>query len=208
MSANDNAEALPFWKTKTLDDMSGAEWESLCDGCARCCLNKLEDWDTGEIVWTDVACTLLDGDSCRCRDYANRAKTVPDCIQLTPKEVRTLSWLPPTCAYRLVSENRDLYWWHPLVSGDPETVHQAGISVRGRTVPEDGMALEDYEHHVVSWPGESRLGWSDKALTGRLGPEDVSRPKSGRLPHAGAGAPPGTWGPSIGGFSAEWLHGS
>lgn len=145
----------PFWKTKSLEEMSPSEWESLCDGCARCCLNKLEDWDTGEIVWTRVACTLLDDQSCRCKDYDNRAATVPDCIQLTPAEVRTLTWLPPTCAYRLVREGQDLYWWHPLVSGEGETVHQAGISVRGRTVPEDDMPLEDYEQHVVMWPGEA-----------------------------------------------------
>jgi uncharacterized cysteine cluster protein YcgN (CxxCxxCC family) len=108
MSADDPTGELPFWKTKTLEEMDGTEWESLCDGCARCCLNKLEDWDTGEIVWTNVACTLLDCDSCRCRDYVNRAKTVPDCIQLTPDEVRTLTWLPPTCAYRLVRDGEDL----------------------------------------------------------------------------------------------------
>ncbi|MES0882962.1 YcgN family cysteine cluster protein [Roseibium sp. SCP14] len=154
MISDKESGVLPFWKTKTLDEMTSEEWESLCDGCARCCLNKLEDWDTGEIVWTDVACTLLDSGSCRCKDYENRAATVPDCIQLTPDEVRTLSWLPPTCAYRLVREQKDLYWWHPLVSGDRETVHAAGISVRNRTVSEDGMQLEDYENHVVSWPGE------------------------------------------------------
>ncbi|WP_051644617.1 YcgN family cysteine cluster protein [Labrenzia sp. DG1229] len=152
--SNNSEETAPFWKTKSLDDMSTREWESLCDGCARCCLNKLEDWDTGEIVWTNVACTLLDGDSCRCVDYENRAVSVPDCIQLTPGEVRTLTWLPPTCAYRLVREGQDLYWWHPLVSGESETVHQAGISVRGQTVPEDGMELDQYEYHVVTWPGE------------------------------------------------------
>lgn len=144
--------AIPFWKTKRLDDMTDTEWESLCDGCARCCLNKLEDEDTGEIAWTDVACTLLDGEACRCRDYDNRSATVPDCIRLTPLEVRTLSWLPPTCAYRMVEEGRDLYWWHPLVSGDPDTVHEAGISVRGRTVPEDDVPLERWEEHVVTWP--------------------------------------------------------
>lgn len=158
MAHADNHEELPFWRTKRLDQMSPAEWESLCDGCARCCLNKLEDWDTGAIVWTDVGCTLLDGETCRCRDYENRAATVPDCIRLTVGEVNTLTWLPPTCAYRLVRDGADLYWWHPLVSGDPETVHQAGISVRGRTVPEDNMALEDYEHHVVSWPEEIPRG--------------------------------------------------
>jgi len=145
----------PFWRTKTLDDMTQAEWESLCDGCARCCLNKLEDWDTGQIVWTNVGCTLLDGETCRCKDYSNRADTVPDCIQLTPDTVRSLTWLPPTCAYRLIRDGEDLYWWHPLVSGDPDTVHQAGISVTGRTVSEDGMELEEYEYHVVSWPGEA-----------------------------------------------------
>ncbi len=153
-SSKDNNGDLPFWRTKSLDEMTRTEWESLCDGCARCCLNKLEDWDTGQIVWTDVGCTLLDGESCRCKDYENRAATVPDCIQLTPEEVRTITWLPPTCGYRLVREGADLYWWHPLVSGDPDTVHQAGVSVQGRTVPEDGMALEEYEHHVVAWPGE------------------------------------------------------
>lgn len=153
-SSTGSVDGLPFWKVKSLEEMTPVEWESLCDGCARCCLNKLEDWDTGDIVWTDVACTLLDGSSCCCKDYDNRAATVPDCIQLTPSEVRTLTWLPPTCGYRLVREGEDLYWWHPLVSGDPDTVHQAGVSVRGRTVTEDGMELEDYEHHVVAWPGE------------------------------------------------------
>ncbi|MGN6548280.1 MAG: YcgN family cysteine cluster protein [Pararhizobium sp.] len=144
----------PFWKRKTLDEMNRREWESLCDGCARCCLNKLEDWDTGEIAWTNIACRLLDGETCRCRDYAHRQRQVPDCIGLTPDTVRNLSWLPPTCAYRLIDEGRDLYWWHPLVSGDPETVHEAGISVRGRTVPEEGIAVEDFEDYLVAWPAE------------------------------------------------------
>lgn len=148
----------PFWETKSLDEMSKTEWESLCDGCARCCLNKLEDWETGEIFWTSVACTLLDDQSCRCKDYANRQKKVPDCVQLTPSEVRELSWLPATCAYRLVSEGHDLYWWHPLVSGDPDSVHEAGISTRSRTVSEDGMEPEDYEQYVVSWPGDTYNG--------------------------------------------------
>jgi len=154
MSGPENSADEPFWRTKSLDEMTNAEWESLCDGCARCCLNKLEDWDTGEIVWTSVACELLDGTSCRCKDYDNRAATVPDCIQLTPGEVRTLTWLPPTCAYRLVGEGKDLYWWHPLVSGDATTVHQAGISVQGRTVSEEGIEIEDYENYVVHWPEE------------------------------------------------------
>lgn len=142
----------PFWRTKRLDEMSAVEWESLCDGCGRCCLNKLEDWDTGEVVFTSVACRLLDGDSCRCKDYENRQATVPDCIQLTVEGVDEIGWLPPTCAYRLVDEGRDLYWWHYLVSGDPETVHQAGISARGRTVSEDDVPVDDFEDYVVDWP--------------------------------------------------------
>ena len=144
----------PFWRMKTLEEMDAGEWESLCDGCARCCLNKLEDWDTGEIVWTNIRCRLLDGQSCRCTDYDNRQRKVPDCIGLTPREVRELTWLPPTCGYRLVKEGRDLYWWHHLVSGSRETVHEAGISVQGRTVAEDGIELEDYEDYLVGWPME------------------------------------------------------
>jgi uncharacterized protein len=144
----------PFWRRKRLADMSAAEWESLCDGCGRCCLNKLEDENTGEIFWTDVACRLLDGQSCRCRDYEKRLAAVPDCVQLTPENIDTLVWLPPTCAYKLVHEGRDLYWWHPLVSGDPESVHAAGISVRGRTVSETDFPVETFEARVVKWPGK------------------------------------------------------
>lgn len=144
----------PFWREKSLEAMSDAEWEALCDGCGRCCLNKLEDWDTGEIYWTNVACRLLDGQSCRCSDYANRQDTVPDCVRLTPQTVPEIGWLPPSCAYRLVAEGRDLYWWHYLVSGDLDTVHAAGVSVRGRTVSEEGMEPEDYEDHLADWPGK------------------------------------------------------
>jgi uncharacterized cysteine cluster protein YcgN (CxxCxxCC family) len=143
-----------FWLRLTLEEMSPDEWESLCDGCARCCLNKLEDWDTGEIFWTDIACRLLDDGACRCGDYPNRSTRVPDCETLTPEKVRSLTWLPPTCAYRLVAEGRDLYWWHPLVSGDPDTVRHAGISVAGRTRSEADIAVEKYEDHLVDWPGE------------------------------------------------------
>lgn len=144
----------PFWKTKRLAEMSASEWESLCDGCARCCLLKLEDVDTDEIVFTNVACRLLDSGACRCSDYPNRNSRVPDCVPLDVKAVETLRWLPPTCAYRLVANGRDLYWWHPLVSGDPETVHAAGISVRGRTESEDDIPEEDLEDYIVSWPFE------------------------------------------------------
>lgn len=122
----------PFWKTRTLEEMTAAQWESLCDGCGKCCMAKLQDADTDEIYWTSVACRLFDAATCRCTDYANRQAKVADCVKLEPGNVRTISWLPATCAYRLVAEGRDLYWWHPLVSGSRETVHEAGISMRGR----------------------------------------------------------------------------
>ena len=140
----------PFWRRKTLAEMTRSEWESLCDGCAKCCLDKLEDDDTGEIQYTEVACRLLDLGTCRCTDYSNRTRFVPDCVVLTPRTVARLTWLPSSCAYRLVSEGKDLAWWHPLVSGDPETVHRAGVSVRGRAVPE--ALAGDLEDHVVRWP--------------------------------------------------------
>jgi uncharacterized cysteine cluster protein YcgN (CxxCxxCC family) len=152
----------PFWRTKTLDEMTQAEWESLCDGCGRCCLVKLEedlpeeDVEAGanpNIYYTDVGCRLLDSGTCRCRDYPHRAEKVDDCVQLTPKTVREIGWLPPTCAYRLIDEGRGLYWWHPLVSGDPETVHEAGVSVRGRVgAVEDDIPFEEVEDRIVSWP--------------------------------------------------------
>ena len=144
------AEPTPFWKQKTLSEMSRTEWESLCDGCGRCCLNKLEDADTGRIYHTDVVCRLLDEQTCRCSNYEERKRFVPECQILTPQNLKRYSWLPSTCAYRLVSEGSDLRWWHPLVSGDPETVHEAGISVRGRVISE--RETDDLENHVVSWP--------------------------------------------------------
>ncbi|MBL8585300.1 MAG: YcgN family cysteine cluster protein [Bradyrhizobiaceae bacterium] len=148
-----DADDRPFWKRKTLAQMSKAEWESLCDGCGRCCLNKIEYEDTGEIAYTDVGCRLLDGETCRCRDYPNRNARVKNCDRLTARNISRLNWLPSTCGYRLVDEGRDLYWWHPLVSGDPETVHAAGISVRGRVgLFEHRMGEEDLEDRIVDWP--------------------------------------------------------
>jgi len=141
---------VPFWKRKRLDQMTRAEWESLCDGCARCCLIKLEDADTAEIAYTDIACRLLDLGSCRCGDYRNRRRRVPDCIVMTAANIGDLHWMPSTCAYRLIAEGKDLAWWHPLVSGDPDTVHWAGVSVRNRVVPEDRG--DDPEDRIVTWP--------------------------------------------------------
>lgn len=134
--------------------MDREEWESLCDGCGRCCLLKLEDDETGDIEPTDIACRLLHLDSCRCSDYPNRKKLVPDCVQLTTKAVRRLTWLPPSCAYRLLNEGKPLKWWHPLISGDANTVHLAGVSVRNRVISETVVADEDFEDHVVSWPDD------------------------------------------------------
>ncbi len=140
-----------FWKSTPLEAMSRPEWESLCDGCGKCCLSKLEDEDTGEIYFTTVSCRLFDQASCNCSDYPNRLALVSDCVGLTPDNVRTISWLPGTCAYRLVAEGHDLYWWHHLVSGSRETVHAAGISVRGKiTASETDLAEpEDYFAHMV-----------------------------------------------------------
>lgn len=146
----------PFWQTKTLEEMTPEEWESLCDGCGRCCLHKLRYDDAaggpGELGFTNVACRLLDLESCQCSRYATRHRYVPDCVTLTPAEVRSIDWLPPSCGYRLLAEGKPLAWWHPLVSGDPETVHAAGVSVRGRAVGE--RAAGPLDHHVVDWPGK------------------------------------------------------
>ncbi len=147
---------LPFWKAKPLAELSRTEWEALCDRCGRCCLHKLEDDETGEIYWTNIACRLLDRTACVCSSYGNRHDFVPDCVELDPDEVvsQTYTWLPPTCAYRLIAAGRDLYWWHPLVSGDPDTVHIAGVSVRNRVISEEGIPEDAFEDHLAEWPGE------------------------------------------------------
>lgn len=158
-SPNEPAGEEPFWRAKPLAAMNPTEWESLCDGCGRCCLVKLEDEASGEVAYTDVGCTLLDGGSCRCRHYARRQKKVPDCVRLTPEAVGNLPWLPHTCAYRILAEAEangrpgDLPLWHPLVSGDPDTVHEAGISVRGRVAgPEEDFSLRELLDRTVAWP--------------------------------------------------------
>ncbi|MGN6463349.1 MAG: YcgN family cysteine cluster protein [Pseudolabrys sp.] len=152
--ADPAGEAVPFWRRKRLDQMTRTEWESLCDGCGRCCLNKLEEEDTREIFFTDVVCKLFDAGTCRCSDYKNRQRRVPDCVKLTPEEVADYNWLPPTCAYRLLAEGKELMWWHPLISGSTETVHEAGVSLRGRTIfSERGVPDADLEDHIVKWPG-------------------------------------------------------
>jgi uncharacterized cysteine cluster protein YcgN (CxxCxxCC family) len=143
-----NKEA-PFWKTKILEEMTPEEWESLCDGCGKCCLHKIEDMDTGEVFFTDVACRLLDINNCRCKDYQHRSEVVSDCLVLTPGLLKEISWLPESCAYRRLAEGRDLTWWHPLVSGDQHTVFQAGISICGKIVSEDMVNLEHIEERVV-----------------------------------------------------------
>jgi len=138
-----------YWETTPLAKMDRTQWEGLCDGCAKCCLEKFEDEDTGRIVYTNVACRLLDLQSCRCSDYLDRARQVPDCIALAPGVLEDPRWLPETCAYRLVAEGKPLPDWHPLVSGDPETVRAQGHSVYGRVIPES--AADDPIFHLIDW---------------------------------------------------------
>ena len=141
-------EQNAFWKTKTLRQMSSSEWEALCDGCGKCCLIKLIDDLTDDLHYTTVACKLLDCDSCRCGDYNNRKKLVEDCVILSPRLVEELHWMPSTCAYRLIYEGKDLYWWHPLVSGNPNTVHEAGISVKGRAISEREVKDSELPNYI------------------------------------------------------------
>jgi uncharacterized protein len=147
---------VPFWKSKTLAEMTSAEWESLCDGCGRCCLNKLEDEDTGRFLYTRAACKLLDIGTCRCTDYPNRSQKVPDCVTLTPQNIGSLGWLPESCAYRRLDEGRGLAWWHPLVSGTPQTVRDAGISVHDEAYTEEGITVDELIDHLWKLPKARR----------------------------------------------------
>ena len=143
-----------FWSRIPLAKLTPAEWEALCDGCGKCCLNKLEDEETGEVALTRVACRLFDDATCRCSNYAERKKHVPECIQLTPATMKDVAYfMPETCAYRLLHEGKPLHWWHPLISGEAESVHRAGISARGITVSEYDHADDDWEDYVIEEPG-------------------------------------------------------
>ena len=160
-----NSAGKPFWETKTLGEMSREEWESLCDGCGRCCLHKLRDEDNGDLAYTNVACRLLDLTTCRCKKYKTRRNFVPDCVTLTQEALEDIDWLPPSCAYVRIARGEGLAWWHPLVSGDPQTVHEAGVSVAGRAV--DERYAGPLEHHIVDWPAKKpRMRRNSKTRTG------------------------------------------
>jgi uncharacterized protein len=139
-----------FWETVPLSKLTPEEWEALCDGCGKCCLNKLEYEDTGEVAYTRVACRLLDGDTCRCMDYPNRKRHVPECVVLTPKTLPKIAyWMPSTCAYKLLYQKKELPDWHPLVTGDPDSTEKAGQSVRGITIPEGSVDEDDWEAYLI-----------------------------------------------------------
>ena len=140
-----------FWKTKKLHEMSPEEWESLCDGCGKCCLVKLEDYDTAEIYHTNVACKLLDLKKCRCKDYKGRQDLVDDCVKLDPDSLYSITWLPDTCSYRLIAEQKPLPDWHHLVTGNADAVHQVLGSVRHFAVSELDVKEQDIEQHIIQW---------------------------------------------------------
>jgi len=148
----------PFWKSKSMTEMSTEEWESLCDGCGKCCCLRMEDEDTAAIYVTDISCKLFNRETCRCGDYENRVKQVPDCVQLTPENAGALAWMPQTCAYRLIANGKDLYDWHHLVSGSRQTIHDAGMSVQNATYSEIDIPEKDQIKHIVIWPGEPDVG--------------------------------------------------
>lgn len=138
-----------FWKLKSLQELTPQEWESLCDGCGICCLLKIEYIDTGETCYTNVACKLLNSNTCRCSHYQNRKKLLPECTVITPENLKELFWLPLTCAYRRLYEGKELEWWHPLICGDPEMVHRLGISVRQKVICETYVKHRHLENHII-----------------------------------------------------------
>lgn len=140
---------MKFWETKTLVQMTTEEWESLCDNCGKCCLHKLEDEDTGELAFTSVCCDLIDLETCRCTRYSERCTLVPDCIDLKQHDFAEYNWLPSTCAYRLLTDGEPLPDWHPLVSGNPESVRDAGVSITSYAIKES--QVDDLEDHIIGW---------------------------------------------------------
>jgi uncharacterized cysteine cluster protein YcgN (CxxCxxCC family) len=140
-----------WYNTLSLEQLDEQQWEALCDGCAKCCLHKLEDEDSGEVFYTRVRCRYLDEATCRCSDYSRRSELVPNCIHLSRDNARDLTWLPSTCAYRLRGRGEPLPQWHPLVSGRDASVHEAGISIRGRAVSDEYVHPDGYDEHVVNW---------------------------------------------------------
>ncbi len=140
-----------FWMRKQLHEMNREEWESLCDGCAKCCLHKLEDEDSGDVYYTKVVCRYLDEQHCSCTEYQDRNRLVPECVWLQPEDVAEFHWLPVTCAYRLIAEGQPLPEWHPLISGSADSVHQAGVSVRGRVLSDEFVHPDGMEEHIVHW---------------------------------------------------------
>ncbi|HEY5644463.1 MAG TPA: YcgN family cysteine cluster protein [Pseudomonadales bacterium] len=142
---------VAFWEEKSLAEMTASEWESLCDGCARCCMVKLENEEDGTVHYTSLVCHLLDTQTCRCTRYPRRHELVPDCIEFTPETAASLAWLPASCAYRRLAEGLPLLWWHPLVSGRRDSVHEAGISVRDRVIPVQMIHEDELQEHIVDW---------------------------------------------------------
>lgn len=150
MNSDDASKRPDFWRNIPLEAMNKAEWEALCDGCGKCCVVKLEDADTGKVSYTDIACRLFDGATCRCMDYSLRKQLVSGCLILTPETLDyAKDWMPQSCAYRRLAEGKSLPEWHPLLTGDPDSVHKAGASLKGQTIPEYEVDEDDWPDHVI-----------------------------------------------------------